>query len=789
MSRSSQYNPFDQAASPEHFSTPNSPFLDPPRPLSGPIPDRSLAGTPRDDALMLPNSGSTDAVLPEGDIPSKESYGAADSAAYAARRPFFKRAWFWLLAAVALAVVVVAVVVPVYFTVIKPNQHNKVSSGASSGAAANGNSGSSNGNGASSTAPSKPVQTAVTTGGDGSTVTMEDGTTFVYKNQFGGFCEYSSTALRGEHESEPDIRPWRQSKAIGLKSETASLVERVDDPENPFDNSARANSWTPALNETWTWGQDRIFGVNIGGLFVLEPFIVPALYEANPGSVDEWTLSTLLAQKGQLESAMEDHYNTFITEQDIAEIAGAGLNWIRLQIPFWAVDAWADVGVDGNGNKVAEPFLAQVCWKYILRLLGWARKYGLRVNLDLHTIPGSQNGFNHSGKSGSINWMNGPMGLANAERSLDYQRIITEFISQPEWKDLILIFSVINEPFMAKLGRPVVESFYWKAYQMVRGITGTGAGNGPMIAFHDGFSGPGGWAGFLAGSDRVALDTHPYFAFNGKPNREPINITAIGGDGQELGGQWPQDACTSWAGMMNDSRTAFGVTFAGEFSNAINDCGLYVNGVNDDSADVAAYGPGCPYWEDASQWSDEQKQGLLNFALASMDALGDWFFWTWKIGPSSTTNSVRAPLWSYQLGLQNGWMPTDPRQASGKCAHFGTQAAPFDGQFQAWQTGGAGAGVIAPGATADLAWPPQLNNVQPADMARLPQYTPTGTIHTLPPPSFTSPGVTVTAAVGNGWVNAQDTTPAQTPIPGCAYPDAWDALNAAIPAGGCQPAA
>jgi hypothetical protein len=31
-------------------------------------------------------------------------------------------------------------------------------------------------------------------------------------------------------------------------------------------------------------------------------------------------------------------------------------------------------------------------YRYIVRLLGWARKYGLRVNLDLHTAPGSQNG-------------------------------------------------------------------------------------------------------------------------------------------------------------------------------------------------------------------------------------------------------------------------------------------------------------------------------------------------------------------------------------------------------------
>ena len=84
---------------------------------------------------------------------------------------------------------------------------------------------------------------------------------------------------------------------------------------------------------------------------------------------------------------LEDHYANFITEEDIAEIAGAGLNWIRLPIPFWAIETWADVG-----GGVGEPFLAKVCWKYILRIFKWARKYGIRINLYLHTIPGSQNG-------------------------------------------------------------------------------------------------------------------------------------------------------------------------------------------------------------------------------------------------------------------------------------------------------------------------------------------------------------------------------------------------------------
>ena len=61
---------------------------------------------------------------------------------------------------------------------------------------------------------------------------------------------------------------------------------------------------------------------------------------------------------------------------------------------------------------------------------------------------------------------------------------------------------------------------------------------------------------------------------------------------------------------------------AGEFSNAVNDCSLYVDGVGRSTR----YESDSGYWQNVSGWSDAMKEGLLNFALASMDALGDWFF-------------------------------------------------------------------------------------------------------------------------------------------------------------------
>jgi glucan 1,3-beta-glucosidase len=44
------------------------------------------------------------------------------------------------------------------------------------------------------------------------------------------------------------------------------------------------------------------------------------------------------------------------------------------------------------------------------------------------------------------------MGVANAQRSLQYIRTIAEFISQPEYEMLIPIFGIVNEPLLGDIG-------------------------------------------------------------------------------------------------------------------------------------------------------------------------------------------------------------------------------------------------------------------------------------------------------------------------------------------------
>jgi glucan 1,3-beta-glucosidase len=134
---------------------------------------------------------------------------------------------------------------------------------------------------------------------------------------------------------------------------------------------------------------------------------------------------------------------------------------------------------------------------------------------------------------------------------------------------------------------------------------------------------------------------------------------------------------------------------------------------------------------------------------------------------------VESTAWSYQLGLELGWMPPDPRQADGACGN----TAPFLGAIAT------GNGNVN---QAQYPWPP-ATITGAGSLSRLPAYTPTGAIPTLSGGTLTISGVqpTKTVDVGNGWANANDQVGMMVPVQGCKYQDPYVGQTAALPTPAC----
>ena len=71
----------------------------------------------------------------------------------------------------------------------------------------------------------------------------------------------------------------------------------------------------------------------------------------------------------------KEHLENFITEEDIARIAGWGLDHVRLPFDY-------NVILDENNAVCADAF------RYLDRCVGWCEKHGLNIILDLHKTPG-----------------------------------------------------------------------------------------------------------------------------------------------------------------------------------------------------------------------------------------------------------------------------------------------------------------------------------------------------------------------------------------------------------------
>jgi len=322
------------------------------------------------------------------------------------------------------------------------------------------------------------------------------------------------------------------------------------------------------------------------------------------GIVDEFTLTQQLGAAAI--NILRPHWDTWCTYADFAKIAASGFNTVRIPIGYWAY-ALYDGETYTQGSSV-----------YIDAAVDWARATGLKIWIDLHGAPGSQNGFDNSGhKKSAPQWEQGD----TVAQTLSVLKAITDKYAQPAYQDVIVAIELLNEPLSPELDFNVLKQFYRDGYYQTRDTSNT------FVVLQDGFVSASTWNGFLSVSDNnaqnVIIDHHEYQVFN---------------DGLVALQNWQhrQLVCNnvaSWGGGADKW------VVVGEWTGAQTDCAKYLNGYKvgaryDGTFPGSSYVGTCADKNNIESWSQQLKDDTRGYIEAQLDTFekhaNGWIWWNFK---------------------------------------------------------------------------------------------------------------------------------------------------------------
>ncbi|XP_072972855.1 probable glucan 1,3-beta-glucosidase A [Typha angustifolia] len=179
---------------------------------------------------------------------------------------------------------------------------------------------------------------------------------------------------------------------------------------------------------------------------------------------------------------LREHWSTFIVENDFAFISQNGLNAVRIPVGWW-------IASDPNPPP---PFVGGSL-DALDNAFTWAEKYNLKVIVDLHAAPGSQNGYEHSAsRDGSQEW-------GKTDANIDQTVAVIDFLaSRYAPSSSLLAVELINEPLAPGVTLDSLEKYYQAGYNAVRKHTSTAyvimsnrlsASSTELLQFASGFQG------------------------------------------------------------------------------------------------------------------------------------------------------------------------------------------------------------------------------------------------------------------------------------------------------------
>jgi glucan 1,3-beta-glucosidase len=329
----------------------------------------------------------------------------------------------------------------------------------------------------------------------------------------------------------------------------------------------------------------KLRGVNLGAWLVLEKWMVPDIYRGTEAP-DEYSLC--LALGDQAKSRLAQHRETFITAEDFRWIRDSGLNAVRLPVGYWALEA-------------PKPYVNTS--QFIDFALDQCHQNGLKLLLDLHGAPGSQNGWDHSGRSGAIDWPKDQ----NVQETL---RVLESFAQKYGKHPALCGIELLNEP-RDVVPLEILQQFYQDAYARLRKHLDPQA----AIVFHDSFR-PFAWKKFMQepAFTNVILDTHLYQCFSDADRDRTVR-------GQLAFAINRKEA-------LDDMQREELPTMVGEWSLALP--GQAMDGLS-------------PFQ------ISSVKRAYADTQLLNYDGTRGWFFWSYKLQHTSE--------WNFRYCVERGWLP------------------------------------------------------------------------------------------------------------------------------------
>ena len=249
-------------------------------------------------------------------------------------------------------------------------------------------------------------------------------------------------------------------------------------------------------------------GANLGNWLVLEKWMGVSPLSSAKAEDDRGLIDEMPAD--ELAEALERHRATYITEFDFVWLAQSGIDLVRIPVPYYLF---------GTEHHTA-------CVEHLDHAFEWAQRWGLKILVDLHTVPMSQNAFDNGGYMGLCAWAQDP---ARVDFAVDVlEQIARRYAGNPALWGIEALNEPANE-FVLKMNmgnygkhypervarsqvisRETLLDFYDRVYQRLRPIVG------PEVAlvFHDQFE-LDTWDDLLPESkyENIVIDTHLYLNF------------------------------------------------------------------------------------------------------------------------------------------------------------------------------------------------------------------------------------------------------------------------------------